>query len=92
MDQFIFFSDLLLIIGVILFFVGTFLFFVPGLLVKWNSIGNTWLGRRQETVKHANLAKLFFTANYAIFANHRLTGGVMWGLSSIFLLIYIYYR
>ncbi len=85
-------SDILFAAGVILFIVGTFFFFVPGLLVKWNSVGNTWLGDRESAEKFAVFTKRLFTADYAIFANHRVTGGVMWGLSSIFLLIYVFYQ
>ena len=77
-------TDLLLIAGLILFVVGTLIFFMPNLLIKWNAIGNTWLSRNKSG-KNADGARRIFSADYVIFANHRIAGGVMWGLSSLFL-------
>jgi hypothetical protein len=37
------------------------------------------------------LLSRILSADYAIFANHRVTGGIMWGLSSLFLMIYAIY-
>ncbi|MFH0766428.1 MAG: hypothetical protein V2A61_08435 [Calditrichota bacterium] len=82
--------DSLLIIGLILLAVGTFFFFVPGWLVRWNSIGNTWIGSPVEN-REVGWTRRLIAADYAIFSNHRITGGVMWGLSSLFLAIYIFY-
>ncbi len=83
-------TDLLLITGLILFIAGTLIFFIPSLLIKLNAIGNTWLsgekfGKKTKGDKHV------FSADYAMFANHRITGGIMWGLSSLFMVIYIIY-
>jgi len=83
-------TDLLLVASLILFIVGTLIFFIPSLLIKWNAIGNTWLSGERFGKQHEG-AKRLFLADYAIFANHRITGGVMWGLSSLFLFIYIIY-
>lgn len=87
MDLLIVLRDLLLVAGIILFIVGTLIFFIPDLIVKWNSIGNIWLGDQESAEKFAATKKLF-SADYAIFSNHRLTGGIMWGLSSLFMIIY----
>jgi hypothetical protein len=84
------FSDILLASGLFLFVMGTFFFFVPLLLVKWNAIGNTLIGDQQEKTRKSPLGRIF-TADYAIFKNHRITGGVMWGISSLFLIIYVLY-
>lgn len=85
-----FLTDLLLFSGLFLFATGIFFFFVPLLLVKWNAVGNTWIGDRQSVVKRSSLRRLL-SADYAIFVNHRVTGGAMWGLSSLFLIIYLLY-
>lgn len=83
--------DLLLFSGLFLFIAGSFFFFVPILLIKFNAVGNTWIGDTDSAQKHA-LRRRFFAADYTIFANHRTTGGVMWGLSSLFLIVYLLYR
>ncbi len=91
MDMLPFLFDLLLFIGLFLFVTGTFFFFVPTLLVKWNAVGNTWIGDKDSAEKHATRRR-FFSADYAIFSNHRTIGGIMWGLSSLFLIIYLFYK
>lgn len=83
-------TDLLLIAGLVLFVVGTLIFFIPSLLIRLNAIGNTWLGGVKFGEK-TGVDKHILSADYAIFANHRITGGVMWGLSSLFMVIYIIY-
>jgi hypothetical protein len=92
MDPLALFYKILLISGLILFGAGTFLFFVPSLLVKWNALGNTWLGDQESAKKYAAFSRRLFSADYAIFANHRIIGGLMWGVSSLCLIIYIVYR
>ncbi len=84
--------SILLIFGVFLFLVGTFFFFVPALLVKWNALGNIWIGNPESAERYARLFRRLFSADYAIFANHRITGGIIWGLSSVFLIVYLLYR
>jgi len=91
MELLAFLQDLLLFSGLILFAMGTFFFFIPTLLVKWNAVGNTWIGDRDSAHRHA-LRRRILSADYAIFYNHKTTGGVMWGLSSLFLIIYVLYR
>jgi len=83
-------TELLLILSIFLFAVGNLIFFLPSLLIKWNAIGNTWLSSKNSDSETDGDRRLF-SADYVIFANHRLTGGVMWGLSSLFLFIYIIY-
>jgi len=83
-------QKLLLFSGLFLFASGTFFYFVPALLIKWNSVGNTWIGDQASAKKHA-LKRRIFSADYAIFFNHRTTGGLMWGISSLFLIIYVLY-
>jgi len=84
-------KDVLLISALILFIAGSFFFFVPALLVKWNTVGNTWLGPGDDAHR-SGVWRRIISADYAIFRNHRITGGVMWGLSSFFLIIYTLYR
>ena len=91
MDLIPFLRDLLLFSGVILFAFGTFFFFVPALLIRLNSLGNTWIGGKDSAERHGRKRRLF-SADYAIFRSHRTTGGVMWGLSSLFLIIYQLYH
>ena len=84
--------NILLFSGVILFIAGLILFFVPEILVKWNAVGNIWLGDQESAKRHANPNTTLFSADYTIFANRRVIGGMMWGLSSLFLLIYTLYH
>ena len=83
---------LLLIIGVFLFLVGALLFFVPTLLVKWNALGNIWIGNPESAERYTDLFKRLFSADYTIFANHRVTGGIIWILSFVFLVVYLIYH
>lgn len=89
-DGFNLLSDILLIAGITLFAIGFLFFFVPAWIIRWNSLGNTWLGKPQSD-EDASVNRRLFWLNYAIFRNHRITGGVIWGLSSLFLWIYILY-
>jgi len=84
--------NVLLFSGLILFIAGVFLFFVPQIIVKWNAVGNIWIGDQESAKRHAAPGQRLFSADYTIFANHRITGGVMWGLSSLFLIIYVLYH
>ncbi|NQU05576.1 MAG: hypothetical protein HQ568_05745 [Calditrichaeota bacterium] len=79
---------LLLIIGIFLFLVGTFFFFRPKALIKWNAIGNIWIGESEGTIKKHSIENIFLALNYMLFTKHRTTGGVLWALSVIFLVIY----
>lgn len=90
MDFLAFISDLLLFSGIFLFAMGALFFFVPLILVRWNEIGNRYIGEEQHAPRKSALSRLL-SADYAIFANHRITGGIMWGLSSLFLIIYLLY-
>ena len=92
MDTLTLIFNLLLIIGLFLFVVGTFLYFVPILLVKWNAVGNTWIGGADAARRYAQFSRRLFSADYAIFANHKVVGGLMWGISSLFLIIYVLYQ
>ncbi len=83
--------DILLLSGLILFIMGIFFFFFSSLMVKWNAFGNKWLGSENYESKHLFLKRILL-ANYILFANHRITGGIMWGLSSLFLIIYTFYH
>ena len=91
MEAFSFLRDLLLFSGLFLFLAGSFFYFVPLLLIKWNEIGNLWIGAEKSARHHATFRRVL-SADYAVFANHRVTGGIMWGLSSLFLIIYVLYR
>jgi hypothetical protein len=84
--------NILLFSGLILFIAGVVLFFVPQIIVKWNAVGNIWIGDPESAKRHAVPGQRLFSADYTIFANHRITGGVMWGLSSLFLIIYVLYH
>lgn len=84
-------SEFLLFSGLVLLVVGTFLYFVPGLLVKWNAVGNTWIGRDTSARRHARQTRRLISPDYFIFANHKVAGGLMWGISALFLAVYILY-
>jgi hypothetical protein len=84
-------TDLLLFSGLFLFVAGIFFYFVPALVVKWNAVGNIWIGDADSADRQANKRR-FFSADYAIFSNHRTTGGIMWGMSSLFLIVYVLYK
>ncbi len=90
MDFLALLSDLLLFIGIFLFGMGALFFFVPLLLVRWNEFGNRTFSDSPVNADRSLLSRIL-SADYAIFANHRVTGGVMWGLSSLFLIIYVIY-
>ena len=83
--------NLLLILGLILLLAGIFFYFVPGLLVKWNAFGNMWIGAEDSTKKYASLGRRLFSADYAIFANHKVVGWIMWSVSVLLLALYAYY-
>jgi len=83
-------SDLLLVSGIFLFGMGALFYFVPLLLVRWNEFGNRSLSDMPSKSDRSLLSRIL-SADYAIFANHRVTGGVMWGISSLFLIIYVIY-
>ena len=88
-DEISILANILLMAGLVLFVLGFFFFFVPGWMIKWNSIGNIQLRKTEDELPSVN--RRLFWANYAMFRNHRITGGVMWGLSSLFLWVYILY-
>ncbi len=90
MDLLALFSDLLLFSAIFLFVMGAVFFFVPLILVRWNEIGNRFITESPPSAERSILSRIF-SPDYAIFANHRVTGGVMWGLSSLFFLIYHLY-
>ncbi len=90
MDFLILISDLLLFSGIFLFVMGALFFFVPLILVRWNEAGNRFIGETTPSSKRSTVNRIL-SADYAIFANHRVTGGIMWGLSSLFLIIYLLY-
>jgi len=90
MDFIVIISDLLLFSGIFLFGMGALFFFVPLLLVRWNEFGNRTLTDAPPNADRSLLSRIL-SADYAIFANHRITGGIMWGLSSLFLIIYVIY-
>ncbi|MCF7811250.1 hypothetical protein K9N50_09725 [bacterium] len=81
---------LLLIIGIFLFLIGTFFFFRPKALVRWNALGNIWIGESHGVIRKNNFENAFLALNYILFTKHRTTGGVLWALSFIFLLVYFF--
>ena len=92
MDPLTLIFRILLFSGLVLFAAGLVLFFVPQILVKWNAVGNIWIGDPESAKKYGTATKRLFSADYAIFSNHRMIGGIMWGISSVFLIVYILYR
>ena len=82
---------LTLIIGLFLAGVGLLFFFVPALLIKWNAVGNTWIGASRKAVRHTHLVKGLFSVNYALFSRPRLTGVVLAVLGGLLIGIYLFY-
>jgi len=83
---------LLLLTGLFLFLIGIIFFFAPGLLVKWNALGNIWIGAAEKAAEHTNAARRFLAINYAIFTRHRVTGLVLCGFSIVLIAIYVVYH
>ncbi len=81
---------ILLITGAFLLLVGVVFFFFPKLLIRWNALGNTWIGTSDSAVIRTKIAGSLFAINYALFARHKITGLVLWVLSCIFIIIYIF--
>jgi len=81
-----------LLIGMFLCLVGILFFFVPGLLIKWNALGNTLLGSTDKPVLNSRFIRSFFAVNYVLFTRHRLTGGVLWVLGLIPIALYFIYQ
>ncbi|MFN3821970.1 MAG: hypothetical protein ACK4OO_06510 [bacterium] len=65
---------------------GVLLFFIPGIFIRWNAWGNLWLGTKWPTP-----LRRFLMFDYPIFYHHRVIGGILWGFSALFLLIYALY-
>jgi hypothetical protein len=78
----------LLIIGIFLFLIGTFFFFRPKVLIKWNALGNIWIGESEGVIRKNGLENAFLALNYTLFTKHRTTGGILWALSLFFMFIY----
>ena len=91
MDTKIFFFAVTLIIGLILAGVGLLFFFVPTLLIKWNAVGNTWIGGSSKSVRRTRLVKGLFSVNYALFSKPRLTGVIFAALGGLLIGIYLIY-
>lgn len=85
-DIVIFWEDILLICGVTLFILGTVMFFFPTIFIHWNAWGNFWVGSRLPKP-----LKRLMIFDYPLFTHHKIVGGVLWGFSSLFLLIYTFY-
>ncbi len=86
------FFTFVLLIGMLLCFVGILFFFIPGLLIKWNALGNTLLGSTDKPAMRSRFARIFFSVNYALFTRHRLTGSVLWVLGLIPIALYFIYQ
>ena len=92
MDTLNFTILLLFIAGLFIFLVGAILFFRPGLLVRWNALGNTWFGATERIKKHSGFTRWVFSVNYTVFTKHRVTGSLLMGLSLFFIVVYVIYH
>jgi hypothetical protein len=88
--QYIFFI-ITLIVGLFLSLVGFLFFFVPTLLIKWNAVGNTWIGASRKPVHGLRLVRGLFSVNYALFSRPRVTGVILVALGLVLIGIYIFY-
>lgn len=91
MDGLHLFFIITLIMGLFLSVIGFLFFFVPALLIKWNAVGNTWIGSTRKPIHRLRLVKGLFSVNYALFSRPRITGVIFAVLGIILIGIYLIY-
>ncbi len=83
---------LILIIGLFLLLTGILFIFFPGLLIRWNAVGNTFIGAIDRSTRDSRFVRSFFSINYTLFTRHKLTGIVLCILSVVLIFLYFMYK